>query len=263
MTESAIFKFMRKTIFIIICYSSSIASHAQNFFGESGNSLYIFSGLLLLLFLLVLWIYIDTQRKNRKTKQTDEDGYTGMKIGLSANGRNLVSENQDLNNQIVKLEKEISIKDAQIKDLLEKLSALQNASQSYNSFNSGILDKDNQDPPKEENIEERVKKIIPETLGSQSNFTYLTVLNGNLVEAEPDQTIYYRSWKEKGQLMFEFVNNERTRKAINNRTIIIEPFCIKQEMSKTPDLSEKIETKFPGVLNEDFTLLKKAEIIYK
>ena len=94
------------------------------------------------------------------------------------------------------------------------------------------------------------------------NFIELAVINGSLVKEESEQT-YYRAWREKGQLLFEFVNNDRTRKAINNRTIIIEPFCIKLESSKSPDNSEEIETKTPGILNEDYTIRRKAEIIYK
>lgn len=254
---------MRKILYIFICYNFPIVSHAQNFFGESGNSLYIFSGLLLLLLLLVLWIFIDTQRKNRKTKQTDEAGSTGMKLGLSDNERNLVSENLKLNSLVTKLQEEISTKDAQIKDWEDKFFMLQKASQSYNGFNSGTLDTQKQELPEEEEKEDKVINKILEATEPQSSNMFFTVLNGNLVEAEPDQTIYYHCWKEKGKMLFEFVNNERTRKAINNRTVIIEPFCIKQEMSKSPDLSEVIETKIPGILNEDFTIFKKAEIIYK
>ena len=94
------------------------------------------------------------------------------------------------------------------------------------------------------------------------NYIELAVINGCLVKEESEQT-YYRAWRENGPILFEFVNNDRTRKAINNRTIIVEPFCIKLESSRSPDVSEKIETKTPGILNDDYTLRKKAEIIYK
>lgn len=95
------------------------------------------------------------------------------------------------------------------------------------------------------------------------DYSDLTVLNGILKKAEPDQIVYYRSWEKNGKLLYEFVNNERTRKAINNRSVIIEPFCIKREDSKSPDASEEIETIDPGILNEDYSIIKKAVIIYK
>ena len=90
----------------------------------------------------------------------------------------------------------------------------------------------------------------------------LTVLEGPLVEAGPEHAVYYKAWREGSRLLFEFVNNDRTKKAINNRTSIIEPFCEKVETSKSPDDSERIKTCEPGVLNEDYSIRVKAKIEY-
>ena len=51
--------------------------------------------------------------------------------------------------------------------------------------------------------------------------------------------------------------------AINNRSILIEPFCIKMEKSISPDEADMVETKIPGILSDDFTVIEKAKIIYK
>ena len=96
-----------------------------------------------------------------------------------------------------------------------------------------------------------------------TNNIYLTVLEGPLVEAAPEHAVYYKAWKNKGNIYFEFVNNDRTKKAINNRTSIIDPFCDKVESSKSPDNSEMVSTITPGLLNDDYSVLEKAKIEYK
>ena len=96
-----------------------------------------------------------------------------------------------------------------------------------------------------------------------SNIRYLTVLEGPLVEAGPEHVVYYKAWKKGGVIYFEFVNNDRTKKAINNRTSIIDPFCEKVESSKSPDDSEKVITITPGLLDNDYSVIEKARIEYK
>lgn len=94
------------------------------------------------------------------------------------------------------------------------------------------------------------------------NYQLLTVYNKALEIADEYQTIYYQMWDDDGKFYFEFVNNERTPMAINNRSFIIEPFCDIDESSRTPDESKRIETKKPGLLNTDLSLNKKAVIKY-
>jgi len=87
--------------------------------------------------------------------------------------------------------------------------------------------------------------------------------DGNLVLCEEGYPVYYRAWKERERIKFEFVNSDRTKKAINNRSTFIEPFCNKTEESKFPDESDFIETITPGILNDDYTVKEKAVIRYK
>ena len=87
--------------------------------------------------------------------------------------------------------------------------------------------------------------------------------DGNLVHCEKGYPVYYQAWRECERIKFEFVNSDRTKKAINNRSTFIEPFCNKTEESKFPDESDFIETITPGILNDDYTVKEKAVIRYK
>lgn len=87
--------------------------------------------------------------------------------------------------------------------------------------------------------------------------------DGNLIHCEEGYPVYYQAWRERERIKFEFVNSDRTKKAINNRSTFIEPFCNKTEKSKFPDESDFIETITPGILNDDYTVKEKAVIRYK
>ena len=228
---------------------------------------------ILLIFVLffVLYIFIDNLMKKHE-KGLGEDGDDSTKD--SENETVSDKANHKLNNKNKELNKELSNKDAKIKELKEELSSKDAKIDELNKRISSLektirtyeksKDKGNQkEHSNQQTMSPKGPAQVLETSYSLSGYSELTVLNGRLVKAESEHTVYYRSWRKKNKMFFEFVNNDRTRKAINNRTIIIEPFCIKQDDSKSPDLSEEIETKVPGILNEDYSIFKKAEIIYK
>ena len=85
---------------------------------------------------------------------------------------------------------------------------------------------------------------------------------GKLKQAEVGDVVYYRAWQEKGKLYFVFVNSERTLKAINNRTTIIEPFCDNVGSMKSPDNADSIEVVKEGVLDDNFLILERVKIKY-
>ena len=222
---------------------------------------------ILLLIFAVIWIVFDIRRKNKKNEEQ-----RNRKGGKKLIDKNRINENIDLKKTKKGLEEEIAKKNKEIASLKNKLTVKDNeiaslkkqimesiSSSSRRSMSS--TDSNKQDDNNENTNVDANNNSNP--LVGQPNYNELAVINGNLVKAETEQTTYYRAWREKGLILFEFVNNDRTRKAINNRTIIIEPFCMKLESSKSPDTSEEIETKTPGILNDDYTLRKKAEIIYK
>ena len=244
------------TFLPLICYA--------NTFPQGSGLLYkgIAIGIFISVFLAVIGIFIETKISNKKQRIRVEE------INIK---KNRISENLDLRESNVKLEKQLSGKNEEIESLQSQLSKKEKEIESLRSQIKALSNrniKPSYDSNKQEDYNE--KKDVDENkntnsnpLVGQLNYIELAVINGNLVKAESEQTTYYRAWMEKGQILFEFVNNDRTRKAINNRTIIIEPFCIKLEHSKSPDVSEEIETITPGILNDDYTLRKKAEIIYK
>jgi hypothetical protein len=120
----------------------------------------------------------------------------------------------------------------------------------------------------EENVSEGVQtkedSSIEEPRKTTSNdvkYISLTISDGKLVEASFGQTAYYRSWQQKGKYFFEFnCERQRMKKAINNRTAILDPCCNKESSSVLPDEANYIESIRPGELDSDFNIIKKATI---
>lgn len=256
------------TFLSLTCYANSSP--------QGGDEMSLFPNILigvsLVIFIAVICVIIDIKIRYKKKSEESKDIKDEQK--LKDLDKNKINENIDLKKEKEKLEKEIEKREKKIKVLEKQLNEKDNViaslrsqikelnkSSSRSSMPSNSSNKQEEDNNEKTGVADNNRNSNP--LVRQYNFIELAVINGSLVKAESEQTTYYRSWRENEQIMFEFVNNDRTRKAINNRTVIIEPFCIKLESSKSPDNSEEIETKTPGILNDDFTLKKKAEIIYK
>ena len=260
---------MKKFFIIYAVTFLPLACYAN--ISSQGDDMEILGKIAFVVFILVgfavIWVIIDTRRVN---KNNEEQRNRKSKTNID---ENKISENSELKKEKKEFEKKISKKDEEIKMLRKELSEkdeeiaflnsqiMELKSSSRNNMSSNESNK--QEDNKENNDLGEKYKTSSKIFVGHSNYYELAVINGNLVKAESEQTTYYRAWRENGQILFEFVNNDRTRKAINNRTIIIEPFCIKLEQSKSPDVSEEIETITPGILNDDYTLRKKVEIIYK
>lgn len=90
-------------------------------------------------------------------------------------------------------------------------------------------------------------------------YKFLTVTNGKLTVTSVDKGYYYRAWSENGNCYFEFFSNKPS-KAINNRSVIIEPFCDKASSSVAADQASSVESCRPGTLNSDYTLNTKTTI---
>lgn len=94
-----------------------------------------------------------------------------------------------------------------------------------------------------------------------TNFTLLSISEGKLVEVAFGQTSYYRAWRQKDKIFFEFFcDAQRIQKAINNRSAIIDPCCIKDDQSVEPDKATSIMTVRKGELDNNFNILLKAKI---
>lgn len=104
---------------------------------------------------------------------------------------------------------------------------------------------------------------IKKTVQDKGNVIQLSIQSGGkLKQAEIGDIVYYKAWEDNGKLYFVFVNSERTLKAINNRTTIIEPFCDNVGSVKSPDSADSIEIVQEGVLSSDFQVLEKVKIKY-
>jgi TolA-binding protein len=168
-----------------------------------------------------------------------------------------------LQEQIEKKDKEIKEKDDTIEKLNSKIKDLNKNIEDLKREKQSLLDRNNN---QSNDDNKGGANPLGQTINTRSinkSYIYLTVLDGPLVEAGPEYAVYYRAWKEHGKLMFEFVNSDRTKRAINNRTSIIDPFCEKIESSNSPDESEKVISLKPGILNEDFSVNTKVKIEYK
>jgi hypothetical protein len=103
--------------------------------------------------------------------------------------------------------------------------------------------------------EEVQKDVRPEDV----EYIALTVTDGNLTIASTSQVSYYRAWEVGDDIFYEFFS-DKTAKAINNRSVIIEPFCEKDSASIPADKASHIETTLYGFLNKDYSVKTKTII---
>ena len=78
-----------------------------------------------------------------------------------------------------------------------------------------------------------------------------------------NQQSYYRKWEFKGKYYYEFFcDSTKIGKAINNKSVIVEPFCEKDPASTSYDNAKSIETVHFGEIGADNAIIKKAIIKY-
>ena len=169
-----------------------------------------------------------------------------------------VEKVDDLGKRNSELEKKVKELTNQLENLRKDIRAIQEKNIKFSpnaSGNPSSLSSSDANKKKTKNINDR--SIV-------NSYECLTIGgDGNLIHCEEGYPVYYRAWKERERINFEFVNSDRTKKAINNRSTFIEPFCNKIEDSKLPDESDFIDTITPGILNDDYTVKEKAVIRYK
>lgn len=94
-------------------------------------------------------------------------------------------------------------------------------------------------------------------------FTNLGVSDGRLVETSGSQPSYYHRWEYNGKYYYElYIDESKIKKAIFNRSAVIDPYCDKHPDSINPDESSIIETIEYGILNSDNSIIQKAIIKY-
>lgn len=168
---------------------------------------------------------------------------------------------KDPKKQSQKTEEMIEDYESKIKNIEQRLSELES---SYNNLIQHIknIENCNNDITYNGKDKSNINQSSPIKTESKKSYN-LTVQDGKLIEANTEQAIYYKMWNEGNKNFFVFVNNERTKKAINNRTIIIEPFCDEVNSSKDPDKSNFVDVCKPGVITNNFTVVEKIKIQYR
>lgn len=163
----------------------------------------------------------------------------------------LEKKNSELDKKVKELTNQIEILRKDIRAIQEKnTNSSPNASGNPSPISNNVATKEKTNGQNEHPIVISYERL---TIGG----------DGNLIHCEEGHQVYYKAWKEGERIKFEFVNNDRTKKAINNRSTYIEPFCNKIEDSKLPDESNYIDTITPGILNNDYSVKEKAVIRYK
>lgn len=252
---------MNRFFFTLIILSLPVFCSAQGFrmTSEEYWFLVIIGVISILLFAAVLVIMLLNWLENRKSRINKQQSPSA----------------QDNKNEVYELKQKLNEKGCKIKSYEKEIEDLQKEKEDLQKEKEDLekrltlLCKKENEKSKEGMITQNRNAVRPNNKEQNEKYTheydyiYLTPLEGPLVEAGPEHAVYYRAWKKDGKFFFEFVNNDRTKKAINNRTSIIEPFCEKVESSKSPDDSEMITTISPGLLNDDYTIIDKAKIEYK
>lgn len=169
--------------------------------------------------------------------------------------------------KIDNLKKKIVDVEKNVGEALTILSELNERKDNQTNKDTGshyLLEKKQKKGNDPEKQQERRTEIEDKNTEKPQNpeYKYLTVTNGKLTVTSVDQVYYYRAWSKNGNYYFEFFSN-KTAKAINNRSVIIEPFCDKTSSSITPDQASSVESCQPGTLNSDFTLNTKTKIRFK
>lgn len=94
-------------------------------------------------------------------------------------------------------------------------------------------------------------------------YTFLKISDGQLVEALPSQIPYYRKWEFQGKIYYEFFcDSTKMAKAINNRSVLVEPFCDKDSSSLPYDSASAIKTLVFGELDSSNIIKTKTKIKY-
>lgn len=119
---------------------------------------------------------------------------------------------------------------------------------------------------KEAEALEKKKKAFNPLISKPENAIYfnLAVSDGKLVPCSIGQTYYYHYWEYEGTFYYEFFcEQSKVAKAVNNRSVIIDPFCQKDSESVAVDEAKSMVIKQFGVIDQNFNVLSKSLISYK
>ena len=95
-------------------------------------------------------------------------------------------------------------------------------------------------------------------------YTNLAISDGHLVLCTVGQTYYYHTWEYEGRYFFEFFcEQSKVAKAVNNRSVILDPFCQKDSNSVPVDEAKSMENIEFGEVDKEFNIISKSIIRFK
>lgn len=114
--------------------------------------------------------------------------------------------------------------------------------------------------------EAKRKQSFNPRISKPENVTYINlgVSDGKLVPCSVGQTSYYRYWEYEGRFFYEFFcEPSKVAKAVNNRSVIIDPFCQKDSDSVAVDESKSMTINEFGELDGNLNIISKSIISYQ
>ena len=95
-------------------------------------------------------------------------------------------------------------------------------------------------------------------------YTNLAVSDGHLVPCTVGQTYYYHTWEYEGRYFFEFFcEQSKAAKAINNRSVILDPFCQKDSKSVPVDEAKLMDIIEFGEVDKELNIISNSIIRFK
>lgn len=95
---------------------------------------------------------------------------------------------------------------------------------------------------------------------TDDSYLFLKVSDGKLILS--DTISYYRAWLFNNVLYYEFYcDKSRIAKVINNRSVLLEPFCKKESSSEDADNATSIVSIKPGTLDKNSYAITEKTII--
>lgn len=120
-------------------------------------------------------------------------------------------------------------------------------------------------PQKREAEVEARRSFNPKTT-KPSDVTYkeLAVSEGRLVTCSIGQTPYYRSWEYEGRFFYEFFfGKTKAAKAVNNHSVIIDPFCQKASASVSIEEAKRMTIIEFGEIDSNNSVISKSIILFE
>lgn len=209
-----------------------------------------------------LTIFILNRLKNKKSKQEYKEDVI---VSPQKANKSIVYSNNKQNKSF----KQNRVENSKAPDIPEKQTQEKKLNPKEQRREENIQERykgRKEEIQKKEEIGKRCeKKLNPRTtIPENVSFIELAVSDGKLVQCNPGQTPYYHCWKYEGKLYYKFnYEDAKAAKAINNRSVIIDPFCQKDNKSIPVDNATAFITLEYGEMDSSYNIIHKSLIKFQ